>query len=141
MLEPAIQYRRSSAEKNNQLLSWQRPDKVFFAAGACHILAYAYLELFPDPSFELILLTANEGKNTHIYIRKHNKSFDFNGWNNQRALIAVNNEALGCAYSQIIITMDLKSFCKQYNHRLPEQFAFDPRPRANFIIKSLYKQS
>lgn len=36
---PAGLFRRTDAERADQLLSWQRDDQAFFAAGACHILA------------------------------------------------------------------------------------------------------
>jgi len=29
--------------KSNQAMRWALPDRVFFACGACHILAYAFL--------------------------------------------------------------------------------------------------
>jgi hypothetical protein len=40
-------YRRTQAERDDQLLSWQRGDRAFFAAGACHILAWTCRELYP----------------------------------------------------------------------------------------------
>ena len=30
--------------KDDQAMRWALPDRVFFACGACHILAYAFLE-------------------------------------------------------------------------------------------------
>lgn len=32
--------------KKNQVQRWALPDRVFFACGACHILAYAFLERY-----------------------------------------------------------------------------------------------
>jgi hypothetical protein len=42
--DPPVRYTRTAAERADQLLSWQRGDKAFFAAGACHILAWAFLQ-------------------------------------------------------------------------------------------------
>jgi hypothetical protein len=30
---------------------WALPDRVFFACGACHVLAYAVIERYPDHGF------------------------------------------------------------------------------------------
>ena len=37
MYRSSAQFRRTPAERANQLLSWNRDDVRFFAAGACHI--------------------------------------------------------------------------------------------------------
>lgn len=37
-------YRIPGATKRDPHLRWALPNRVFFAAGACHVLAYAFLE-------------------------------------------------------------------------------------------------
>jgi hypothetical protein len=38
MYRSSAQFRRTPAERADQMLSWNRDDVRFFAAGACHIL-------------------------------------------------------------------------------------------------------
>jgi len=47
-LQAAGVYRRTQAEREDQLLSWQRGDRAFFAAGACHILAWRSRPISPS---------------------------------------------------------------------------------------------
>ena len=37
--------------KNDPVRRWHRPDRHFFANGACQVLAYAFLERYPDMGF------------------------------------------------------------------------------------------
>src|SRR5580693_6649818 len=37
--------------KNDSLRRWHRPDRHFFANGACQVLAFAFLERYPDLGF------------------------------------------------------------------------------------------
>jgi hypothetical protein len=53
VLEAAGTYRRTDLERRDQQVSWERPDKAFFAAGACHVLAWACLEVHADRSLRL----------------------------------------------------------------------------------------
>lgn len=53
MLEAAGTYRRTDLERRDQQVSWERPDKAFFAAGACHVLAWACLEVHADRPLRL----------------------------------------------------------------------------------------
>ena len=51
MYRSSAQFRRTPAERADQMLSWNRDDVRFFAAGACHILAFAFLEVYPKAGF------------------------------------------------------------------------------------------
>ena len=37
--------------KNDPVGRWRRPDRHFFANGACQVLAFAFLERYPDLGF------------------------------------------------------------------------------------------
>ena len=37
---PAGRFRRTPLERSDQRIAWDRTDEAFFAAGACHVLAY-----------------------------------------------------------------------------------------------------
>lgn len=54
--EPGIIFQRTPDENRDMFLAWQRPDKAFFAAGACHILAHMFLSLHHGEGYEFIYI-------------------------------------------------------------------------------------
>jgi hypothetical protein len=46
---------RSPAAKRDLIQSWGRPDRPFFASGACHILAGVFLEKYADANYRPFL--------------------------------------------------------------------------------------
>jgi hypothetical protein len=54
-------YRLRPGIKQNPEKRWALPDRVFFACGACHILAYAFLRRFPDRDFRAVWIQAGPG--------------------------------------------------------------------------------
>ncbi|HUC89641.1 MAG TPA: hypothetical protein VMR45_02465 [Patescibacteria group bacterium] len=57
MYEPGFIYQRTPEECRDIFLAWQREDKAFFAAGACHILARMFLSLHDGEDYQLIYQT------------------------------------------------------------------------------------
>jgi hypothetical protein len=49
-------YRRTQAQRDDQSVSWHRTDRAFFAAGACHILAWTCRELHPAMPIDITAL-------------------------------------------------------------------------------------
>ncbi|MEM7776029.1 MAG: hypothetical protein AAF732_10500 [Pseudomonadota bacterium] len=65
------------------------PDRVFFACGACHILAYAFLAKYPDRGFgALWIKPANGFTGNHIVVVSGDTAFDYHGYASWRALLA-----------------------------------------------------
>lgn len=131
---PAATFRRTAAERVDQVLAWNRTDKAFFAAGACHILAWTFIE--QHPTFHIAALRqAGEEYASHVIATDGTWAFDHDGWTLESELLAVT-----AAYEpekpweSLTITEDLATYCKSHNHRLPEFFAEDPRPRARAYI-------
>ncbi|MBX2806465.1 MAG: hypothetical protein KTR19_10870, partial [Hyphomicrobiales bacterium] len=57
------------------------PDRVFFACGACHILAYAFLERYGKPSMKAIWIKPDRGfTGNHIFVRGEEWVFDYHGY-------------------------------------------------------------
>jgi len=142
MYESSIKYHRTPEEKADQLLSWKRSDKAFFAAGACHILAIAFKELYPDRNLELVFICPkNNAKGSHVYVLDGEWVFDFNGWTKEKELLEVTKSehkklhSPDWDYDKIVIREDLETFCKNNNHRLPAHFAYLPWERAHNYIK------
>ena len=62
-------------------MRWALPDRVFFAAGACHILAYAFLERYgtPDMTVEWIKPATGHTGN-HQFVSCQDFAFDYHGY-------------------------------------------------------------
>ena len=39
---------RTKGAKRDPIKRWALPERAFFACGACHILAYAFLRAYPE---------------------------------------------------------------------------------------------
>ena len=91
MPEPALKYMRTPEESRDVFLSWRREDMVFFADGACHILAHMFLLLNPNEDFDLIYTKpVNKQPGNHMYVSGGTWAFDFNGWSLEKDLLKVN---------------------------------------------------
>jgi hypothetical protein len=134
---PGICHERTEAERNDEQLSWSRSDVAFFAAGACHILAWQFIAGYPDDGFEIIHIRprAPHDRGHHVYVTNGAQAFDFAGWTEERELLEVHRSAYaevlpGWDFDRVVVDTDLETFCRNNAHRLPSQFAHDPRPRA-----------
>jgi hypothetical protein len=132
MYRSSAEFRRTTAERADQMLSWNRDDVRFFAAGACHILAFAFLEVHPDAGFRTVGIWAHsQAHPTHVYVTDGQWAFDFDGWTPVDELLAVTRAAEPDAdYRQHPIETDLSTFCREHDHRDRPHFAFDPWERA-----------
>lgn len=137
-----IDFKRTPEERKDRFLSWKRPDISFFASGACHILAYLFIELHPNEGYKLIQIKPKEGfSGTHLYVSNGIWAFDFNGWTPEKFLLAETKKAYshvypGWDFDRIVINDSLEDFCKNNFHRMPYQFAHLPWERAyNYINK------
>jgi hypothetical protein len=132
MYRSSAQFRRTPTERADQLASWNRDDVRFFAAGACHILAFAFLEAYPEPGFRTVGVWARgQADPMHAYVTDGAWAFDFDGWTPANELLAATRAAEpGADYEQRTIDTDLSTFCRVHNHRDRPYYAFDPWQRA-----------
>jgi hypothetical protein len=73
--------RRTPGSKRDPVKQWSLPDRVFFAAGACHILAYAFLEAYPDSGFQPFWIRPVVGHTgNHIVVVRSEVVFDYHGY-------------------------------------------------------------
>jgi hypothetical protein len=57
---------------------WHRPDRQFFANGACHVLAYAFLERYPKLGFHARWIKPAGGfTGNHIFVSDGTTAFDY----------------------------------------------------------------
>jgi hypothetical protein len=67
--------------KGNAVRQWVLPDRVFFASGACHILAYAFLDTYPEAGFVAIWIKPARGfTGNHIVVVRDDAAFDYHGY-------------------------------------------------------------
>jgi hypothetical protein len=85
MYEPRTRgYRKSNAE-----MRWALPDRVFFACGACHVLAYAFLERWGQANMRAIWIKPAPGHTgNHIFIDGGDWAFDYHGYSGKPHFLA-----------------------------------------------------
>ncbi|MGV9214261.1 hypothetical protein ACTFTM_20580 [Micromonospora sp. RB23] len=133
--EAAGMFRRTPIERADQRVAWDRADQAFFAAGACHILAWACRDVYPDKSIDVIAVRhAGEPQVFHVYAAWNGWAFDHSAWNFESQLLAVNTHFEGQPLQRLTITEDLAEFCDKHRHRLPDEYWQDPFPRARRYV-------
>lgn len=141
MYQTPHRFRRTPKERANQLLSWKRPDPAFFAAGACHILAEAFLRVYPDSgNVRVGLRDTPSSVVNHMLVANEHWVFDFNGYTRvdefTAAMEHANRERLAgwrCVLYPLIGAFD--DICRREHHRLPGDFAHDPWMRADAYLR------
>jgi hypothetical protein len=135
MYTAAAKFRRTAAERVDQELAWRRSDQAFFAAGACHILGWTFVE--EHPQFRVAgLRKVGEEHPSHVIATDGTWAFDHDGWTLEEELLACTAEYEPDQPWEIIpIPADLATFCATMAHRAPHQYYADPRPRARAYLE------
>jgi hypothetical protein len=125
---------------------WALPDRVFFACGACHILAYAVIERYPDHAFRPIWIKPRRRHpSSHIVAVSGRAAFDYHGYSNWAALVAHTwrkAQAWWPGWEADLVELPpdvLVSEAKSRTYeglwlREPKQFLHDALPRAHRFI-------
>src|SRR5471032_3305755 len=72
---------RTEEQKHDLTRSWHRSDRPFFAAGACHVLAAAFLEVYPNAGFHPFLILPGPGlRGSHVFVSDGETVFDYHGF-------------------------------------------------------------
>lgn len=67
---------------------WALPDRVFFACGACHILAYAFQERYGAAGKTALWIKPREGlTGNHIFVAWGGWAFDYHGYCEQERFL------------------------------------------------------
>lgn len=62
-------------------MRWNLPDRVFFACGACQVLAYVFINRFNLPDAKAVWIKPDEGHTgNHIFVSFADKVFDYHGY-------------------------------------------------------------
>ena len=125
---------------------WALPDRVFFAAGACHILAYAMIERCGSAGKLVEWIRPVDGfTGNHIFVSSAGRAFDYHGVSDRTALLAhywrrAQQRYPGWNATLIVLPPDvLVSTSKSRTYeglwlREPSLFLQDPMPRAHAYL-------
>jgi len=142
-LEQSQMIFRTAESKNDLVRSWNRPDRPFFAAGACHILAAVFLESYTDSGYTPFLVLPDSGfRGVHIFVSNKTLVFDYHGFVEKDRYLSHFREKINRLFpgwrgriEEISGSPIDVSFCRETGHRLLQQFLHDPRKRAFSYLK------
>jgi hypothetical protein len=138
---------RTKGGKRDPVKQWGLPDRVFFACGACHVLAYAFLKAYPVCGFAPIWIRPAEGHpGNHIVVLRDRLAFDYHSYSDWTRLFAhmkrkANRwwpgwDATLVALPEDVLVSEPKS--QTYDGlwlKEPGQFLFDALPRARRYLE------
>lgn len=136
MRHPLTALRRTPEEVRDIHLSYARPDLRFFSAGACHVLAFAFLERYPLAGFRPRFIRPAAGfHGAHVYVSDGGMAFDAQGYVPEDELLSGHRRAFqaeqpGWEADVTDIRVPLAEFCAGNNHRPPWDFPGDVWGRA-----------
>lgn len=121
---------------------WALPDRIFFAHGACHILAGVYLRSPPLPGFHAEwIIPADERPGTHIFLTDGQLAFDFHGYSTRTKLLAHHAKCWSAQYENWGHTLERVEFnllnTPELNQRKmlgPDQYLYDATQRAERFL-------
>jgi hypothetical protein len=132
--------------KNDPIRRWYRPDRHFFANGACQVLAFAFLEHYPDLGFSARWIKPAAGfTGNHIYVTDGINAFDYHGLTTEQRLLTFGFKRARRFFPGWDATLvDLPAdvlISEQRSHEIeglflrePEQFLHDALPRARKFL-------
>lgn len=132
--------------KRDPVRRWNLPDRVFFACGACHILAHAFLQRYPSSGFSPLWLRPRGGRSgNHIFLVAGSRAFDYHGYVPRTRLLThftvkSRRRWSDWAFDLIPLPPEVlvsESLSKQYDGlwlREPEQFLHNALPRADRFL-------
>lgn len=124
---------------------WNRPDRIFFGFGACHILAGVFLEDTSLDGFYGEWIVPIEGNNgQHMYATNGTVAFDYHGYSLRERLLSHYWRGWRGRYPGWDATISRLDFplldtaeLNKREHRGPDQFFGDPVARARNFISSI----
>lgn len=139
---------RTPEQKNDLYASWNRPDRPFFAAGACHILIQAFLERPESAGFQPFMIVPAEGfRGGHLFAASPTQVFDYHGFSDRKAYLRHFNRKIRRFFpawqGELIPIAEplMTEFYARHNLRAPHQFHRDPLPRACAFVDKLLRST
>jgi hypothetical protein len=132
--------------KDDPVRRWHRPDRQFFANGACQVLAYAFLERYADLGFHARWIKPAPGYiGHHIFVTDGRIVFDYHGLTTEARLLSLSFRRAqrffpGWDATLVDLPMDVlisEARSRQIDGlwlREPKQFLHDALPRARAFL-------
>lgn len=138
--------------KENAARRWALPDRVFFACGACHVLAHAFLAAHRDEGWSAVWIKPAKGFiGNHIVVRRDDDlAFDYHGYARWTRLFAHAHtkanrwwpgwsaEAVAIPAHVLVDEAESREFGRLHGGRLwlgaPQDFLHDALPRARAFV-------
>lgn len=132
--------------KNDPVRRWNLKDSLFFSNGACHILAYVFLERFPDTGFLPYWVKPDpDFKGNHIFVASKDQAFDYKGFSSLQNFfndLEAGMEQHYCNWKYETILLDKHILVSEEESRKldglwlrpPEKFLHNPIPRAQAYL-------
>jgi hypothetical protein len=138
--------RTKGYRKEDQAMRWALPDRVFFACGACHILAYAFLERYGTPEMTALWIKPDAGfTGNHIVVAADDWVFDYHGLSRREPFLAHSfararrlwpgwNASLVELPRDVLVSEEKSRRYEGLWLREPGQFIHDALPRARRFL-------
>jgi hypothetical protein len=132
--------------KNDPIRRWHRPDRHFFANGACQVLAFAFLERYPDLGFHARWIKPATGYTAnHIYVTDGINAFDYHGLTTEQRLLAFGfkrgqrffpgwDATLMDLSADVLVSEQRSREIEGLWLREPTQFLYEALPRARAFL-------
>lgn len=129
--------------KHDPAMRWALPDRVFFACGACHILAHAFLDRYGADGRRAMWIKPGGGlAGNHVFVEGRGWAFDHHGYSRPGAIYAHHRARARrrwAGWDATLVELPLpvlvseaasRAFDPALWLREPEQFLHDALPRA-----------
>jgi hypothetical protein len=132
--------------KNDPIRRWHRPDRHFFANGACQVLAFAFLEQYPDSGFHARWIKPADGfTGNHIYVTDGINAFDYHGLTTEQRLLSLafrRCRRFFPGWDATVVDLPTEVLISEHRSkqinglwlREPKQFLHDALPRARAFL-------
>ena len=133
--------------KRDPVRQWALPDRVFFACGACQVLAYAAVQVYGQAGLRARWIRPGPGfRGNHIIVSDGEAAFDYHGWSKLPRLLdhierKANRWWPGWSFELLDISPEVliseeKSKAIGCHMREPGQFLHNALPRAEAFLAS-----
>ena len=145
-MPPVYRIKTQNYSKHDRAQRWSLPDRVFFACGACHILAYAFFERHGAPDMKVLWLKPDAGfTGNHIFVATDNWVFDYHGYCSRDRFLTHMYAKAGRWWpgwratlhelpQDVLISESMSRTYEGLWLREPDQFLHDALPRANAFL-------
>jgi hypothetical protein len=139
-------YRLKPNIKRDPQRRWSLPDRIFFAHGACHILAGVYLDDPPLAGFYAERIITGDGfAGSHIFVTDGVLAFDFHGYSSRARLLKHHTsmwagdyeEGWNCALERVHFDLLCKMELNCRKMLGPDQYYGDPISRSKTFINKI----